>query len=127
MNWGTGEHDDGGFRELEAIDEEVAHALGVVDAPFELTGGVAVGDPTDNRPLAPVGRWRGATWRGVVVGGGRGRGRGRGDSKVVSDVGDGLAHRASYRLGAGRELERGPAVGAVDQHEHGGKRCNSNM
>lgn len=39
---------------------------------------------------------------------------------MVGDAGDGLADGASYCLGAGRELERGLAVGAVYQHQHGG-------
>lgn len=68
----TGEHDDGGFRELEAIYEEIAHALGVVDAALQLVARVAVGDAADDRLLAAVRRRRGPL-RGVVEGGGRRR------------------------------------------------------
>lgn len=39
---------------------------------------------------------------------------------MVGDAGDGLADGASYCLGAGRELERDLAVGAVYQHQHRG-------
>eukprot|EP00268_Persea_americana_P046188 TRINITY_DN4750_c0_g1_i5.p4 TRINITY_DN4750_c0_g1~~TRINITY_DN4750_c0_g1_i5.p4 ORF type:complete len:104 (-),score=23.21 TRINITY_DN4750_c0_g1_i5:176-487(-) len=103
------------------MDEEVAHAPGVVDAAFELTAGVAVRDTADDSPLAPIGRWRWAARKGMVVGGGRRQGWGklvivvgRDDVAVVGDPGDGPAHCASYRCGAGWELERGTAVGAVD-------------
>lgn len=112
------EHDDGVVGEAEAGGEEVAHALGVVDAALELVSREAVGDPDDDGALPAVrGRGRRAPG-GVGVGEGAGRG-GRGD------VGDGAADGAADAGRPLRQLQRRAAAGAVDQHHHragGGRR-----
>lgn len=96
----TSEHDDGRFREVESIDEEISHALGVVDAALELVPGIPVRDAADHGLLPPVRR----------------RGGPRRCAPGIGDGGDRLADDASYRFGAGRELQRRAAARAVDQH-----------
>lgn len=36
------EHEDGGFGELEAVEQQMLHALGIVDATFELVPRLSV-------------------------------------------------------------------------------------
>lgn len=60
-----GEHDDGVVGEAEAGGEEVAHALGVVDAALELVPREAVGDPADHGALPAVRGRRGRAPGGV--------------------------------------------------------------
>lgn len=60
-----GEHDDGVVGEAEAGGEEVAHALGVVDAALELVPREAVGDPADHGALPAVRGRRGRAPCGV--------------------------------------------------------------
>lgn len=52
---------------MEAIDKEIAHALGVIDAALELVTGIAVRDTADYGLLAAMRRRR-RTARGVGVG-----------------------------------------------------------
>ena len=61
-----GEHDDGVVGEVEARREEVAHALGVVDATLELVPRVSIRDPTDHGLLATMGVGRRSRRRVVV-------------------------------------------------------------
>lgn len=116
----TGEHDDGRFGKAELVDEEVPHALGVVDASLELVPGEPVRDSDDHGLLAAVWvrRW---AWRRVVVRGRGKRGRvgGRGglwrEGAWVSDEGDSVAEGAADGSGARWHLQRRSAVGAVHQ------------
>lgn len=119
-----GEHDDGVVGEPEAGGEEVAHALGVVDAALELVAGEAVRDPADHGALPPVrGRGRRAPRRrrGLRAPGGIDDGARRG---WRGDVGDGAADGAADAGRAVGQLQRRAAAGAVDEHHHlaGGRR-----
>lgn len=113
----TREHDDGRFWKAELVDEEVLHALGVVDASLELVSREAVGDADDDGLLAAVGVGRGR--RGAVGGGRRRVGGSRGlrrEGAWVADEGDGVAEGAADGSRAKWQLQRGAAVGAVHQH-----------
>lgn len=126
----TGEHDNGVRGKLELVDKEIAHALGVVDAPLELMRRVPVRYPAYNRPLPPV-RVRNRPPGRLAVGrrsrrrrlgsGGEERsvGRRRRQCAGIGHVGDSLADGAADGSGALRKLERVAAVGTVDQHKHG--------
>lgn len=74
MSFFFSEHDNGIFWKFELVDEEIAHAFGVIDATLELMSRVFIRYPTDHRLLASV-HVRGRSRRRVVVGRGRGRGR----------------------------------------------------
>lgn len=114
-----GEHDDGRFWKAELVDEEVLHALGVVDASLELVSREAVGDADDDGLLAAVGVGRG---RRVAVGRGRRRRRVGGgrwlrrEGAWIADESDSAAEGAADGSRARWQLQRGAAVGAVDQH-----------
>ena len=113
------EHDDGRFWKAELVDEEVLHALGVVDASLELVSREAVGDADDDGLLAAVGVGRG---RRVAVGRGRRRRRVGGgrwlrrEGAWIADESDSAAEGAADGSRARWQLQRGAAVGAVDQH-----------
>lgn len=111
----TGEHENGIWGEFELVDEKVSHALGVVDAAFELVARITVRNTTDHGPLPPMGVRQLTERRGDVRRLRRGGGGRRGGAGV-GDMSDGLAESAAYRSGAGRELERRPATGAIHQH-----------
>lgn len=115
-----GEHDDGRFWKIELVDEEVAHALGVVDASLELVPREAVGDANDDGLLAAVGVGRRAGRRVLVGGGRRGRVGGRRglvrEGAWVADQSNSVAEGAADGSGARRDLQSGAAVGAVYQH-----------
>lgn len=121
-----GEHDDGVVGEVEARREEVAHALGVVDATLELVARELVGDPADHGALPPVrGRGRRPPPRRLVLGRHRPRPRGSAGGVAVGrwrrgggDVGDGPADGAADAGRPVRQLQRRPAARAVDQHHH---------
>lgn len=112
----TGEHDDGRFWKFELVDEKVFHALGIVDASLELVARVPVRDADDHGLLAAVearrrtGRRveaRRGTWNRVRLGW---------ESAWVGDGSDSLAEGAADGSGAGWQLQRRSAVGAVDEH-----------
>jgi hypothetical protein len=95
----------------------VTHALGVVDAAFELVARETIRDATDHGPLPAMGV-RQLTGRRVDLGRrrrGGGRLRRRGGARV-GDMSNSLAESAANRSGAGWELERRPATGAIHQH-----------
>lgn len=122
-----GEHENGGLGEVEPIEEQVFHAVGVIDTTLELVPGVPVGNTADDGPLAAVDRGRGAGrgvvvrrwshgWCGpvrVVVGG-----RWRWwwwwwwllEAARLGYAGDGMADGAADGLGAWRELQWRVAV-----------------
>lgn len=94
----TCEHENGRFWKLKLVDEQILHALGVVDAALELVSGVLVGYPADDGLLPAVGRMR----RSEVVVRRRGqrrrrrrrlgvRRRRRRGGAWIGDVSDGLA------------------------------------
>lgn len=104
----TGEHKNGGFRELEPVNQQVLHTLGIVDTPFQLVPRVPIRDPADHGPLPAVDR-RGLTWRRVAVrrrivvlvaGGGV---RWRSAARRLGDASYGLAYGAAYGFGSRRE------------------------
>lgn len=115
----TSEHKNGGLRKLEPVNQQVLHALGIVDTTFQLVPRVPVRDPADHGPLVAVGR-RGLTGRRVVVRRRRSRWgvvlavAGGGSCSVrrwwsaasrrVGDASDGLAYGAAYGVGSWREL-----------------------
>lgn len=111
---------------MEARREEVAHALGVVDATLELVARELVGDPADHGALPPVrGRGRRPPPRRLVLGRHRPRPRGSAGGVAVGrwrrgggDVGDGPADGAADAGRPVRQLQRRPAARAVDQHHH---------
>lgn len=86
---------------MESIDEEILHAIGIVNATLELVPGVPIRDPDDHRPLPAVRRRRNdglRRRRGTMQRRGRGRMaalRGRGDASGIGDSGDGTAYGAS--------------------------------
>lgn len=49
-----GEHENGGLGEVEPVDEQVLHALGIVDTALELLPGVLVRNAANDGPLAAV-------------------------------------------------------------------------
>ena len=117
----TVEHDDRIVGEVEARHEQVPHALGVVDAALELVARVAVRDPAHHGALPPVRRRRGrapprrrlhGAAAGVGVGGG-------GDGR------DGPADGAADAGRPVRQLQRGAAPRAADQHHHPARRSRS--
>lgn len=117
------EHKNGILGKLKLVDEKVTHALGVIDATFELMPRVSIRNPTDHRPFSTVGVGR-CPGRSMIVRGGRRRrvggrsrwlGCGREGSRV-SDVGNGFTDGTTDGSGTLRKLQRGVAAGAVDQH-----------
>ena len=68
----TSKHENGIFGKLKLVDEKVTHALGVINATFELVRRVSIRYPTNHRPFFPVCMGRGSRRR-VVVGGRRRR------------------------------------------------------
>lgn len=101
------EHDDGRLWEVKPIDEEIFHALGVIEAALELVSGVPVRDAADHGLLPSMRRRRRPRRR---------RNRSRRQAAWIGNVGDAVADGASYRFGARRELQRGVAGRAVHQH-----------
>lgn len=104
------------------------HALSVVDASFQLVAGVLVRYSDDHSLLTAV-RVRRRAGRGVGirrrlirrrrrVGIRRRLGRRRRVARI-GHVSDCLAKSASERRRAGRHLQRGVAIRAVDEHVHG--------
>jgi hypothetical protein len=107
---------------VEPIDEQVLHALGIVDTALELVRGVLVGNTADDGTLAAVDGGRGAG-RGVVVRrwshgrcdpiqvvGGGWRCRWWLEAAGLRYAGDGMADGAADGLGAWRELQWRVAV-----------------
>jgi hypothetical protein len=119
----TIEHDDRIVGEVEARHKQVPHALGVVDAALELVARVAVRDPAHHGALPPVRRRRGrAPPRRRLHGAAAGVGvRGGGD------VRDGPADGAADAGRPVRQLQRGAAPRAVDQHHHPARRSRSRV
>lgn len=115
-----GEHENGIWGEFELIDEKVTHALGVVDASLKLVARETVRDTADHSSFPAV-RVRKLTERRGDVrrrrsdGGGVRLRRRRGGARI-GDVSYSLAESAAYGSGAGWELERGSAAGAIDEH-----------
>lgn len=72
MSFFFSEHDNAIFWKLELVDEEIPHALGIIDATLELMPRVLIRDPADHRLLPPV-RVGGRAWRRVRVRSGRWR------------------------------------------------------
>lgn len=114
-----GEHENGIRGEFELVDEKVTHALSVVDASLKLVARETVRDTADHSSLPAV-RVRELTERRGDLrrrlmrdGGGR---RLRRSRAGIGDVSYSLAESAAYGSGAGWELERGPATGAIDEH-----------
>ena len=118
----TCEHENGLWRELELVDQQVLHALRIIDATFKLVPRVPVRYPNYHRLLPPVRVRRGARRRVAVRRRSRRRRRRVGLRKsrrrrrsvaMVGDVGDSLAESAANRRGSGWELQRGLAIGAI--------------
>ena len=119
----TVEHDDRIVGEVEARHEQVPHALGVVDAALELVARVAVRDPAHHGALPPVRRRRGrAPPRRRLHGAAAGVGVGGG-----GDVRDGPADGAADAGRPVRQLQRGAAPRAADQHHHPARRSRSRV
>lgn len=99
----------------------MTHALGVVDASLKLVARETVRDTADHSSLPAVWvrklaeRSGDARRRRSDGGGVRLRRRRRGGARI-GDVSYGLAESAAYGSGAGWELERGSAAGAIDKH-----------
>lgn len=98
----------------------MTHALSVVDASLKLVAREAVRDTADHSSLPAVGvrkltERRGDVRRRRSDGGGVRLRRRRGGARI-GDVSYSLAESAAYGSGAGWELERGSAAGAIDEH-----------
>lgn len=93
------ELDDRGLGEVESVDEEILHAVGVVYATLEFVSRAPIRDPDDHRPLPAVRRWRSdglRRRRGTMLRWGRGMAAlGRRDAAGIGDFGDGTAYGAS--------------------------------
>jgi hypothetical protein len=109
----TVEHDDRVVGEVEPRHEQVAHALGVVDAPLELVPRVPVGDPAHHGALPPVHQRRGRAPPRLEGPGAAAR---VGLPRRGRDVGDGAADGAADAGRPVRELQRRAAARAIDQH-----------
>nr|GMC82526.1 hypothetical protein Iba_chr04bCG14200 [Ipomoea batatas] len=120
---------NGRFWKLKLVDEKVAHTLGVIETSLELVPGVPVRYADDHGLLAAVRvGWRAR--RGVVIRRRRGGGwrtrrrpmmssRRRIDGAWIGDLSHGLANCTPDGSGARRQLQLGPAVGAIYKHKHG--------
>lgn len=98
-------HEDVRFRELEAIDKQELHTLGVIDTTLELVPAVLIRDPTNHRLLpaagAPRRRRRSSVVRRSRAGRRRRRRvvgvlRRRRETAGIGDAGDGAANGAAY-------------------------------
>lgn len=62
-----GEHENRGFRELEFVDQQVLHTLGIIYATFQLVLRPLVRYSADHCPLSPVDRrWLGKRRYSIV-------------------------------------------------------------
>lgn len=59
------ERDDGGLGEVKTVDEEILHAVGVVDATLELVPRITIRDTDDHCPLPTVQRQLHASGTGM--------------------------------------------------------------
>lgn len=124
----TSKHENRRFWKPKLIDQQMFHALSVVDATFQLVAGVLV-RYTDNHSLLTAVRVRRRAGWGVGIRRRLIRRRRRlrirrrlGRRRRVARIGhvsDCLANSASDRRRTGRHLQRGVAIRAVDQHVHG--------
>lgn len=107
---------------MESVDEEILHAVGVVDATLELMPRIPIGDTDNHRPLPAVRRRQraGGTRVRRRRGGAVAALRWSGDASGIGNWGYCVAYGAADRLGPRRQLENRPAAGAVHQHHHSG-------